>query len=76
MLFTYKIWLQKYEIKTIFPRNREEIYRGNVIGCTNLEFSIDIETGFCYILIIHKRWSCKVLVISNSLLRVTNYLNC
>ena len=54
MLFTYKIWLQKYEIKTIFPRNREEIYRGNVIGCTNLEFSIDIETGFCYILIIHK----------------------
>ena len=54
MLFTYKIWLQKYEIKTIFPRNREEIYRGNVIGCTNLEVSIDIETGFCYILIIHK----------------------
>ena len=76
MLFTYKIWLQKYEIKTIFPRNREEIYRGNVIGCTNLEFSIDIETGFCYILIIHKRWSCKVLVISKSFLKVTNCLNC
>ena len=24
MLFTYKIWLQKYEIKTIFPKMEEK----------------------------------------------------
>ena len=30
MLFTYKIWLQKYEIKTIFPRKGREIYRSQL----------------------------------------------